>query len=608
MSAQPPPFDTGAFLETLTHRPGVYRMLDAEGRLLYVGKAKDLKRRVSTYFRASGLGLRNRSMMERTHHVEVTVTRTESEALLLEHNLIKRHRPRYNVLLRDDKSYPYIHVATEQPYPRLAFHRGTRRAKGRYFGPYPSAAAVRETLNLLQKLFRVRQCEDSFFRNRARPCLQYQINRCTAPCVGRITMDSYREDVDHTIRFLEGRSEEVARTLIGRMEAAAQGLDFERAADYRDQIEALRRVTERQYVSGEHGDLDIVAVGVAQDVACVQVFNIRAGLNLGNASFFPELPGEMGAAELITAFLGQYYLGREAPERIIASHRPADLEALGEALSRRAGHPVTIAHAVRGERARWLELANRNVAQGVNARLASKAGYLQRLSAMQEALGLEFLPRRMECFDISHTLGEATVGACVVFDESGPLKSAYRRFNITDIEPGDDYGALRQALSRRYRRLKQGEGKLPDILFIDGGRGQLRQAEAVLEELQIEGVLTVGVAKGPGRRPGLEAILLGTRTVALTPHSSALHLIQQIRDEAHRFAITGHRQRRGKARSQSPLERIPGLGPKRRQSLLKHFGGMRGVGRAGVEELCKVPGISAKLAHTIYDALHAQVD
>jgi excinuclease ABC subunit C len=421
-------------------------------------------------------------------------------------------------------------------------------------------------------------------------------------------MDSYHEDVDHTIRFLEGRSEEVARALIGRMEAAAQGLDFERAADYRDQIEALRRVTERQYVSGEHGDLDIVAVGVAQDVACVQVFNIRAGLNLGNASFFPELPGEMGAAELITAFLGQYYLGREAPARIIASHRPADLEALGEALSRRAGHQVTIAHAVRGERARWLDLANRNVAHGLNARLASKAGYLQRLSALQEALGLELLPRRMECFDISHTLGEATVGACVVFDESGPLKSAYRRFNIMDIEPGDDYGALRQALSRRYRRLKQGEGKLPNILFIDGGRGQLRQAEAVLDELQIEGVLAVGVAKGPGRRPGLEAILLGTRTVALTPHSSALHLIQQIRDEAHRFAITGHRQRRGKARSQSPLERIPGLGPKRRQSLLKHFGGMRGVGRAGVEELCKVPGISAKLAHTIYDALHAQVD
>jgi excinuclease ABC subunit C len=392
------------------------------------------------------------------------------------------------------------------------------------------------------------------------------------------------------------------------MEAAAQGLDFERAADYRDQIEALRRVTERQYVSGEHGDLDIVAVALAGDAACVQVFNIRAGLNLGNTSFFPQLPGEMDPGALITAFLGQYYLAREAPQRIIVSHRPQDLEALGEALSRRAGHRVVITHAVRGERARWLELANRNVAHGLNTHLAGKAGYMQRLSALQEALALEFLPRRMECFDISHTLGEATVGACVVFDESGPVKSDYRRFNITDIEPGDDYGALRQALSRRYRRLKQGEGKLPDILFIDGGRGQLGQAEAVLEELQIEGVLAVGVAKGPGRRPGLEAILLGARTVALAPHSPALHLIQQIRDEAHRFAITGHRQRRGKARTQSPLERIPGLGPKRRQALLKHFGGMRGVDRAGVEELCKVPGISAKLAHTVYDALHAQVD
>jgi len=580
-------------------------MLDAEGELLYVGKAKDLKKRVSTYFRRSGLTVRNASMMGRTHHVEVTVTHTEAEALLLESNLIKRHRPRYNILLRDDKSYPYIHVSTQQGFPRLAFHRGARRGKGRYFGTYANAGAVRETLNLLQKLFRVRQCEDSFFANRSRPCLQHQIDRCTAPCVGRISADEYAQDVAHAVQFLEGRSEAVVAALVKGMEAAAERLDFERAALFRDQIETLRRVSERQYVSGERGDLDIIACALAGETACVQVFTIRAGLNLGNTSFFPGLPEGATEAEILAAFLGQYYLGHEIPEHILLSHPLDEQATLEEMLSGLRGRRTGVTATVRGERARWLELARRNAEHGLNARLATRADHLRRLEALQSVLELDQSPGRMECFDISHTLGEATVASCVVFEQGQPLKSDYRRFNIEGCEPGDDYAAMHQALSRRYRRLKVGEGRLPDILFIDGGKGQVAQADAVLEELQIEGVLVVGVAKGPDRRAGLETLVVAGRPRTLPPHSPALHLIQQIRDEAHRFAITGHRQRRGRARRSSTLEQISGLGPKRRQTLLKHFGGLRGVSRAGVEELAKVPGISPRLARDIYDRLHS---
>ncbi len=610
MSEQESRFNAEEFLKRLTHRPGVYRMLDEQGQVLYVGKAKDLKKRVTTYFRASASTVRNRAMMSRTQRVEVTVTNTEAEALLLENNLIKEHRPRYNVLLRDDKSYPYVYVSTEHAFPRLAFHRGARRGTGRYFGPYASAGAVRDTLNLLQKVFRVRQCEESFFKNRTRPCLQYQIKRCTAPCVDKISTQAYREDVRHAIHFLEGRSDRVIEALIEQMETASTQLDFERAAEYRDKIETLRRVSDRQYVSGERGNLDIIACVVAQQVACLQVFNIRKGLNLGNKSFFPQLPNEVTEPVLLTAFIGQYYLNHEIPESIIVSHPPDDKATLTEMLSNQSGRRVFLSSAVRGERARWLELANRNVSHALRARLATEASQVKRVEALRDELSLDFLPQRMECFDISHTMGEATVAACVVFDAAGPIKGDYRRFNIEGIEPGDDYAALRQALTRRYKRLKQGEGKLPDILFIDGGKGQVRQASEVLEELQVEGVTIMGVAKGPGRKPGLETLVLRDRPTPtiLPPHSLALHLIQQIRDEAHRFAITGHRQRRAKVRSRSPLEQIPGLGPKRRQNLLKYFGGLRGVGRAGVDDLSKVPGISRTLAQHIYDTLHIKTN
>lgn len=581
-------------------------MLDAEGKLLYVGKARDLKKRVSQYFRKSNQSVRNRSMMEKTDRIEVTVTGSEVEALLLESNLIKEFRPRYNVTLRDDKSYPYVYVSTDREYPALAFHRGARRGKGRYFGPYSNAGAVRETLGQLQKLFRVRQCEDTFFRNRSRPCLQYQIRRCTAPCVGRIGPDAYRADVDHAIKFLEGRSEEVVQELVRRMESTSAALDFESAARYRDQIEQLRRVTERQYVSGESGDLDIIACEVEAAVACVQVFQVRSGLNLGNTGYFPRLPEAMTHGEVMSAFLGQYYVDKEVPPQIILSHSPADSGALSEMLANRRGRAVGLVATVRGERARWLAMARRNAAIALKVHNASAVDQARRLESLQEALGLDFLPRRIECFDISHTAGEATVASCVVFDEGGAVKSDYRRFNISDIEPGDDYAAMRQALERRYRRLRRGEGKLPDLLLIDGGKGQLRQAAEVLEELQVEGVLIAGVAKGEGRRQENDRIVLrGADAPTILPrHSPALRLIQQVRDEAHRFAVTGHRQRRARVRSSSRLEEIRGLGPKRRQSLLMQFGGLRGVARAGVEELARAPGISQRLARAIYDHLH----
>lgn len=599
-------FDPDTFLKTLTHRPGVYRMTDEAGQLLYVGKAKDLKKRVASYFRSGSLSHRIHSMMQHTRQVEITVTHTEAEALLLENNLIKQHRPRYNILLRDDKSYPYIRVSTGHPFPRMSFHRGSRRGQGRYFGPYASAGAVRETLGLLQKLFRLRLCEDAFFESRTRPCLQYQIKRCSAPCVGYIEAAEYGQDVSHALKFLQGKSEVVIESLGKRMEEASQRLQFERAAVYRDQIEALGKVSQCQYVIGETGDLDIIACASAQDQACVQVFNVRGGVNLGNRSFFPKIPGQIEASSLMTAFLGQYYLNREVPERIIVSHPPQDKKVLEQMLSDSSGHRVMVSHIVRGERARWLELAKHNADHALESRLATRAGQLKRLEALQELLGLDALPARMECFDVSHTQGEATVASCVVFDARGPVKSDYRRFNVEDIEPGDDYAAMRQALTRRYKRLIQGECKLPDVLLVDGGKGQLGQAQSVFDELGVDAVTLVGVAKGVSRKPGLETLVLcgKSASVILPSHSPALHLVQQIRDEAHRFAITGHRQRRAKARNRSSLERIPGLGPKRRQRLLRHFGGLRGIERAGVEELAKVNGISNVLAQSIYDALH----
>ncbi|MCB1874709.1 MAG: excinuclease ABC subunit UvrC [Chromatiales bacterium] len=605
---QPQGFDSAAFLKTLTGDPGVYRMLDQAGKVIYVGKARHLKRRVSSYFTRSALAPKVRAMVNQVAAMEVTVTRTEGEALLLESQLIKALKPRYNVLLRDDKSYPYIHLTDDSDFPRLSFYRGSRKEKGRFFGPYPSAGAVRETLQLLQKLFPVRQCEDSFYRNRSRPCLQHQIQRCTAPCVGLVTPEIYAGDVRHAVMFLEGRSTLVVEELVQRMEKASAELDFEAAARYRDQIASLRKVQQRQYVSGERGDVDIVAAAVKQGLGCVQVFFVRAGHSLGNKTYFPRLPEDTEAPDMLAAFLPQYYLSREVPGEILVNHRLAEQGLLEEVLSTHAGHKVTISDRLRGDRARWLEMANNNAGLALDAKLASRAGMGRRLAALQELLKLDDPPSRMECFDISHTMGERTVASCVVFNQEGPLKTDYRRFNIEGIEPGDDYAAMRQALTRRYTRLRKGEGKLPDILFIDGGKGQLGMARDVLEELQVGGVALVGVAKGVDRRAGLEDLFVGVSTVPLRPSadSPALHLIQQIRDEAHRFAITGHRKRREKARKTSVLEEIPGLGPKRRQALLKHLGGLREVSRAGVEDLQRVPGISRPLAEKIVEVMRSR--
>jgi len=599
-------FDSGAFLKTLTTRPGVYRMLDRAGNVLYVGKAGDLRKRVSSYFRNTGLSVKTRALMEQVADVEVTITHTEAEALLLESNLIKQLQPRYNVLLRDDKSYPYLYLSTDQEFPRLSLHRGARRGKGRYFGPYPSAGSVRESLQLLQKLFRVRQCEDSFFRNRSRPCLQYQIKRCTAPCTGLIDAASYAADVQRTVLFLEGRSSQVIDDLVIDMQQAAESQRYEQAAEYRDLIASLRHLQEKQYVSTGQGDIDIIACLVQQGIACIQVFFVRGGRNLGNAAFYPRVPLDTGSAEVLSAFIPQYYLGKTIPAELLVSHAPADAGLIEEVLGKQAGHKVAIRDKLRGDRARWMKMALHNAGHALHACLNTRQGFAARLHALAEALSLEELPQRIECFDISHTRGESAVASCVVFGAEGPLKSDYRRFNIKNIQPGDDYAAMEQALTRRYTRLQQGEGHLPDLLLIDGGKGQVAAARRALEELQVTGVRILGVSKGPGRKPGLESLhLTGQgRVLRLAPDSPALHLVQQVRDEAHRFAITGHRQRRSRSRTTSPLEQIAGIGPRRRQLLLQQLGGIREVSRAGVEDLSRVKGINRTLAQQIYDAFH----
>jgi len=620
-TSQPDVFDAKEYLKTLTSRPGVYHMLDASGTVLYVGKARNLKKRVTSYFTRATQTAKTRTMVAQVQGVEVTVTHTESEALLLESNLIKELKPRYNILLRDDKSFPYIFLSENDDFPRLSYHRGAKRAKGRYFGPYPSAGAVRESLNLLQKLFRVRQCDDNFFRNRSRPCLQYQIQRCTAPCVGLIDKQRYAADLRHTTMFLEGKSAKVINELVEQMEQASAALEFEEAAQIRDLIGSLRRVQESQYVSGESGNLDVIAVMLGGGLACVQVFFVRDGRNLGNKTFFPRHIEGASPDEVLAAFIAQYYLvghaGRTVPAEILVNTTLDDEgELLQTVLSEESGHRVRITHKLRGERARWVAMAVTNAENALNAQIATKSTVLRRFEALQDVLQLDSPPQRLECFDISHTMGEATVASCVVLDTTGSVKSDYRRFNIDNITPGDDYAAMRQALLRRYTRLKKGEGKLPDILLIDGGKGQVSEAESVMEELQITGVTLLGVAKGPARRPGEEQLILSAMPSPgkellregapriLPADSPALHLIQQIRDEAHRFAITGHRQRRAKTRNTSVLEGINGLGPKRRQTLLKQFGGLQEVARAGVEDLARVPGISKQLAQRVYDVFH----
>jgi len=608
MSAADAPFDLDGFLATLTSRPGVYRMLSADASVLYVGKAKNLKRRVGSYFRRGGAhDAKTTRLLTQVVGVEVTVTHTENEALILENQLIKVLRPHYNVLLRDDKSYPYIHLSDGEAFPRLAFHRGARRGRGRYFGPFPSAAAVRDTLNLLQKLFRVRQCEDSFFRNRTRPCLQYQIKRCSGPCVDLIDETMYAQDVEHTRLFLAGGGQRIIDDLAQRMEAAAQALEYEEAARLRDRIAALRRVQARQYVTGRARDIDVIACASAGGQTCIQVFFVRGGHNLGHRAFFPVVPKEVDTTGALAAFLPQFYLGRSVPREILVDRLPEEGGWLAEVLAEQAGHRVEIRVPQRAAPRRWLRLAEANASEALNSRLSSRAGLQQRLESLGEALGLDTVPQRLECFDISHTQGERPVASCVVFDGTGPVKSDYRRFNVRDAGPGDDYAALREAVGRRYRRLKEGEGKWPDLLLIDGGKAQLDAVLGVLEELQVDGLAVASVAKGLGRRPGLETLYLAgrARPLQLPPDAPALHLVQQVRDEAHRFAIAGHRQRRGKARRVSPLEAIPGLGPKRRRELLRQLGGLREIERAGVDDLARVPGISTALAERIYATLNS---
>ena len=604
-------FDHQSFLKSLTQRPGIYQMLDGEGQVLYVGKAKNLKNRVSSYFRNTGLTVKTAALVKRIISIDVTVTETETEALILEHNLIKQYRPPFNILMRDDKSYPYIFLSDKDSWPRLSFHRGPKKAKGTYFGPFPSVHAVRESMGFLQKTFKVRQCEDVFFKNRSRPCLQYQIKRCTAPCVEFVTPDDYATDVNLTRLYLDGKADKILQKLEGEMDTAAIDLKFEKAAEHRDQIAALRQVQAQQMIEKGSGTIDIVAGAVSNGQACVHMLYVRQGRILGSRSYYPKTPLAEEVSELLEEFVPQLYLdggGRpDLPKEILVNAQFEGAQVLTDALSQRIGRNIEIRDNVRGFRAKWLELAQRTAEQNLAGKLASKQTLQQRFESLRDTLGLDSTPERLECFDISHSSGEAVVASCVVFDNnSGALKSDYRRFNIENITGGDDYAAMEQAIRRRYTRLMKGEGKLPDILLIDGGKGQIGVAKSVLSDLGVVGVMTIGVAKGTTRKPGMETLILADQNnkVVARPQQPALHLIQQIRDEAHRFAITGHKARRDKKRRISSLEGIPGVGPTRRRDLLKHFGGVGEVKKASVADLMKVDNINKKVAEAIYGALY----
>ncbi|WP_184685190.1 excinuclease ABC subunit UvrC [Pseudomonas fluvialis] len=603
-------FDASAFLAHCSSHPGVYRMQDGEGRLLYVGKAKNLKKRLASYFRKTGLAPKTAALVARIAQIDTTITANETEALLLEQTLIKEWRPPYNILLRDDKSYPYV-LLSDGDFPRLGIHRGAKKAKGRYFGPYPSAGAIRESLNLLQKTFQVRQCEDSYYKNRTRPCLQYQIKRCKAPCVGLVEPAEYAEDVRLSVLFLEGRSNQLSDELNRGMEQAAMTLDFERAAELRDQIALLRRVQDQQSMEGGSGDVDIIAAVVNPGGACVHLLSVRGGRVLGSKNFYPQVAIEEEGGDVLMAFLAQYYLSsqeRDVPSELIVNVQHDDLPTLASAIASLRGRQPEISVRVRGTRAKWQQLALTNAEQALGARLANRQHLAARFEALADALDFAEPLQRLECFDISHSSGEATVASCVVFGPEGPLKSDYRRYNIEGITGGDDYAAMHQALTRRFSKVKDSEGKRPDVLLIDGGKGQLAMAQAVMQELGLTDQTLLGVAKGVTRKPGLETLYLNDaeHEFTLPADSPALHLIQQVRDEAHRFAITGHRARRGKARRTSSLEDVPGIGPKRRRELLKHFGGLQELGRASIDEIAKAPGISKKLAESIYAVLHSE--
>lgn len=604
-------FNAKAFLSTVTSQPGVYRMYDASDTVIYVGKAKDLKKRLSSYFRSHVGSRKTEVLVSNIHHIDVTVTHTETEALLLEHNYIKLYQPRYNVLMRDDKSYPFIFLSGDT-HPRLAYHRGAKHAKGEYFGPFPNGYAVRETLALMQKVFPIRQCENSVYRNRSRPCLQYQIGRCLGPCVaGLVSEEEYAQQTEYVRLFLAGKDDQVLNMLVKRMEEASTGLRFEEAARLRDQIQAVRRITEKQFVSNQGDDLDVVGVAYDAGMACLHVLFIRQGKVLGSRSYFPKVPADTELAEVVQTFVGQFYLqGSEArtlPGDILLDFDLPERELLAASLSELAGRRVTIQSKPRGDRARYLKLARTNAATALTTRLSQHSTIQQRLAALAQFLELDKI-NRMECFDISHTMGEQTIASCVVFDSNGPLRSDYRRYNIEGITPGDDYAAMNQVLRRRYGKALE-EDKIPDVILIDGGKGQLSQAKQVFAELDVEWdksrPILLGVAKGSDRKAGLETLFFEAEGegVSLPPDSAALHVIQHIRDDAHNHAISGHRKKRAKVKNTSALESIEGIGPKRRQQLLKYMGGLQPLMNATVEEIANVPGISFALAEKIYHSL-----
>ena len=601
-------FDSAAFLKNLTSQPGVYRMYNSQEEVIYVGKAKNLKKRVSSYFRSNLDNAKTRSLVSQIANMDVTVVNSETEAFLLENNFIKKYKPRYNVVMRDDKSYPFIFLSDHE-HPRLSFHRGPQKKKGEYFGPYPSAWSVRESLRSMQRIFPVRQCEDSYYRARSRPCLQYQMQRCSAPCVeGYVSDEEYKEQVNFARLFLKGKNQQVIGGLVEKMEAASEALNFEAAARYRDQINALRKVQERQWVAGTQDEMDVFGFAFKGNMACIQVMFIREGQLLGSKAYFPKVPNTADEQEVFESFFLQFYLAgnKIIPKQIVLSNTLTDEDAIADVLASEAGHKVQFFKGAREEKRKYLQLAQSNAQTALDAQYSQQKSVFARYLDLEAALEVDTPIQRMECFDISHTSGHQTVASCVVFNREGPHKSDYRRYNIEGITPGDDYAAMAQALKRRYKSVKEVQ-KIPDLLLIDGGKGQLAQAEAFFEDWPHDKKpMLLGVAKGTTRKPGLETLILAGshQVLPMDSHSPGLHLIQHIRDESHRFAITGHRNRRQKVKTTSSLESIPGIGAKRRQTLLKFMGGLQGLKKASKDEISNVPGISPELAETIYDHLH----
>lgn len=600
-------FEVKSFLRNATHKPGVYLMFNQEHKVLYVGKAKNLKKRLSSYFRnPEQLSPKNRALVAQIAYIETNTTHTETEALILENTLIKTHQPPYNILLRDDKSYPYLYIS-EHAFPRLALHRGAKHRQGRYFGPYPNSKAVYESLQLLQKLFQLRLCRDSFFEHRSRPCLQYQIKRCSAPCVGFIDEKMYQEAVTDAVLFLEGKSHILIDKLVDNMQQASDNLEFEKAAFFRDQISYVKQLQAKQYTDiEEQVNLDVMICYMKNATACVQVLSIRNGRHVGSRGYFPKHAEGAEEKEILAAFLPQYYLqkNQEFPNEILLNLPLKEIPLFAKVLTEHAGRKIALSHHAKGVKAKWLEMAIEDAKANIEQHKPTQ--YRERLSDFASKLGLEFLPQRIECFDISHLQGEATVASCVVFDDNGARYQDYRRFNIQNVIAGDDYAAMKQALQRRYQRLTEEHGILPDVLLIDGGKGQLRQAQLILEELQLHHIIIIGIAKGATRKAGGETLFLAgeEQPFVLSKDSPALLLLQQIRDEAHRFAVTTHRKQRAKQRQGSYLENIQGIGIKRCQLILKHFGGLQGVKTAGIEDLIQVPGISYQLAKKIYAHFH----